>query len=84
MPTPAFLAIALSDVLPEAASASLAAARIRSRLLTASLRVGFWGVEFTSVKCSVPGPAAPQVVKRRGLRYGKSRIGGVSAYCGTP
>jgi len=53
MPTPAFLAIALSDVLPEAASASLAAARIRSRLLTASLRVGFWGVEFTSVKYPV-------------------------------
>ena len=53
MPTPAFLAIALSDVLPEAASASLAAARIRSRLLTASLRVGFCGLEFTTVKYPV-------------------------------
>jgi hypothetical protein len=42
MPTPACLAIALRDALPEAANASRAAVRMRSRLVLASFLDGLW------------------------------------------
>ncbi|GAA0976537.1 hypothetical protein GCM10009555_036220 [Acrocarpospora macrocephala] len=54
MPTPACLAIAVRDALVEAASASRATVKIRSRLPSASFLVGF---EFT---CQ---PSVPYVLR---------------------
>jgi hypothetical protein len=67
MPTPASRAIALSDALLEAAKASRAAVRMRSRLVRASFLDG--------VGCAggvIVGPfgiSRPELAKRRGLRY---------------
>src|ERR1700742_4431498 len=74
MPTPACLAIAVSDVAADAPNAARATVMIRSRLLTASDLVDFAEV------IAAPCLRTAELAKRRPLRYRRRHRGGPSVF----